>query len=148
MIFLHFARLFRLSVRFGVILYLGAINCILVWSLCLGYIYFLYICFFFIPDIDFHFYTFIYSVLHMDRLSCCDAKKSWIRNIIFLVQNNCFGVIFYVLNFFLFGIPYTTSWAMKIPIYHQWLLSHWGWDKMANIFPDNIFKCIFFYRNV
>ena len=35
-------------VWFGVILYLGAINCILVWSLCFGYWYFLYISFLFL----------------------------------------------------------------------------------------------------
>ena len=44
----------------------------------------------------------------MDRISCCNLKKSWIRNIIFLVWNSRFGVIFYVLNFFRFGIPYPT----------------------------------------
>ena len=61
-------------VWFGVILYLGAINCILVWSLCFGYWYFLYISFLILAW-DFHFYTCIYNVLHMDRLSCCNVKN-------------------------------------------------------------------------
>ena len=34
----------------------------------------------------------------------------------------------------------------------QWaawfLLTHWGWDKMADIFADNSFKCIFLNENV
>ena len=46
------------------------------------------------------------QLLHMDRISCCNVKKSWIKNIIFLVWNSRFGMIFYVLNFFRFGIPY------------------------------------------
>ena len=57
--------------------------------------------------VDFHFYTCIYNVLHMDRISCCNVKKYWIKNIIFLVWNSRFGMIFYVLNFFRFGIPYS-----------------------------------------
>ena len=61
---------------------------------------------FYFLHVDFHFYTCIYNVLHMDRISCCNVKKSWIRNIIFLVLNRRFGVVFYVLNFFRFGIPY------------------------------------------
>ena len=50
--------------------------------------------------IDFHFYTCIYNVLHMDRISCCNVKKSWIRNIIFLVSNSSFWCDFLCLEFF------------------------------------------------
>ena len=30
----------------------------------------------------------------------------------------------------------------------QFLVTHWGWDQMSIIFPEDIFKCIFLNKNV
>ena len=85
--FLHFARLFRLSVSlfqlvsFYILGRLTASWC----DLCvLGINIFCALVFLFL-HVDFHFYTCIYNVLHMDIISCCNVKKSWIKNIVFLV---------------------------------------------------------------
>ena len=53
-------------VWFGVILYLGAIKRILMWSFRLGWWYFSVNKFLFM-HVDFDFYTCIYKVLHMDK---------------------------------------------------------------------------------
>ena len=95
---------------FGVVSYLDAINCILVWFfvvlvdyfdlvwLCLSWChficlhhdvifvfkcwYYLYISFYNCMYI--FIYTCIYHVLCIDKRSCCYVKKFWIRNIFFV----------------------------------------------------------------
>ena len=46
-------------------------------------------------------------------------------------------------------MPYgTTSWSTLAHVMPSCLLTHWGRDKMAAIFPDDIFKCIFLNETV
>ena len=85
--FLHFARLFRFSViLFDLVLCHILVRLTASWcDICVLGLDIFCALVFLILHVDFHFYTCIYNVLHMDRISCCNVKKSWIRNIIFLV---------------------------------------------------------------
>ena len=85
--FLHFARLFRRSViLFDLVSFYMLVRSTASWlDLCvLGINIFRALVFLFL-HVDFHFYTCIYNVLHTDIISCCNVKKSCIKNIIFLV---------------------------------------------------------------
>ena len=83
--FLHFARLFRLSViLFDLVSFYILVRLTASWcDLCVLGIYIVCALVFSFLHVDFHFYTCIYNVLHMDRISCCNVKKSWIKYIIF-----------------------------------------------------------------
>ena len=92
-------------VWFGGILHLGAIDCILMWSLCFGWWYF-FVHSFSILNVDFHFHICIYSVLHMDESSCCNVNKSWIGNIFLCLKQS-------------FWYDFFTSWTFSALAFHS-----------------------------
>ena len=85
--FLHFARLFRFSViLFGLVKFHILVRSTASWcDPCVLDINIFCALVFLFLHVDFHFYSCIYNVLHMDRISCCNVKKSWVINVIFLV---------------------------------------------------------------